>query len=209
MRYSGLFYRVYHYLASIPPKIAFKTRDPLTQEERQHLIELFARGYYIILTGNNWHLSSLSVKVLTWIKTGKWTRYSHALMNCDYVLDASQVDQMKFMEATVKGVHFSPFDEVFDCDSVCILSPAKLDNSEWSDIIDALVKHAGRPYDDLFQLADASHISCVELVRNALKADYSYDQNFINLERLILREGNLVPQMFRDCEDFRVVYENS
>jgi len=91
---------------------------------------------------------------------------------------------------------------------VCLLSPANMDNKEWSKIIDALVKNKDKPYDDLFQLADDTHISCVELVRDALKADGNYDENFGHLEYMIQKEGNLLPQMFRGCSDFVVVYEN-
>ena len=208
MKYKGILYRIYHWLASIPPKVQFRTKDPLTPEEKREIIKRLASGYYIILTGNNYHLSSLAVKFMSWVKTGTWSRYSHALMNCDYLDHPADVLDFKFMEATVSGVHYSTFEEVFDCDSVCLLSPANMDNKEWSKIIDALVKNKDKPYDDLFQLADDTHISCVELVRDALKADGSYDDNFGNLEYMIQKEGNLLPQMFRDCPDFVVVYEN-
>ena len=207
MKYKGILYSIYHWLASIPPKVQFRTKDPLTPEEKREIINRLASGYYIILTGNNYHLSSLAVKFMSWVKTGTWSRYSHALMNCDYLDHPADVFDFKFMEATVSGVHYSTFEEVFDCDSVCLLSPANMDNKEWSKIIDALVKNKDKPYDDLFQLADDTHISCVELVRDALKADGSYDDNFGNLEYMIQTEGNLLPQMFRDCPDFIVFYE--
>lgn len=207
MKYKGILYSIYHWLASIPPKVQFRTKDPLTPEEKREIINRLASGYYIILTGNNYHLSSLAVKFMSWVKTGTWSRYSHVLMNCDYLDHPADVFDFKFMEATVSGVHYSTFEEVFDCDSVCLLSPANMDNKEWSKIIDALVKNKDKPYDDLFQLADDTHISCVELVRDALKADGSYDDNFGNLEYMIQTEGNLLPQMFRDCPDFIVFYE--
>ena len=130
-------------------------------------------------------------------------------MNCDFMASPADVDKFKFMEATVTGVHYSTFDEVFDCDTVCLLSPKNMPNKEWTDVIDKLVKENGKPYDDLFQLADESHISCVELVRDALEADDQYKTNFANLEALIQKEGNLLPQMFRECSDFEVVYENT
>lgn len=204
-----MFYKIYHWLASIPPKIQFKNRDPLSKEEKEELIKLLASGYYIILTGNKYHLSSLMVKLMTFMKTWKWTRYSHVFMNCDFMDDPNQVDKFKFVEATVTGVHYSTFDEVFDCDTVCILTPSNMPNKEWSNVIDKLLFYHGRPYDDLFQLSEESSISCVELVRNALKGgDPDYHKNFSHLEQLIQWEGNLMPHMFRECIDFKLVYEN-
>lgn len=199
---------MYHWLASIPPKVQFKNKDPLTKDEKQELINLFAKGYYIILTGNNYHLSSVAVKTMSWIKTGKYSRYSHALMNCDNLDSPDDVDDFKFMEATVSGVHYSTFDQVFDCDAVCVLSPKNISNVKWTDIIDELISHKGKPYDDLFRLADRSHISCVELVRNSLMKTPKYKEVFCHFEEMIKKEGNLLPQMFRDCPDFEVVYEN-
>ena len=73
-------------------------------------------------------------------------------------------------------------------------------------MIDALLKQLGKPYDDLFDLADASHLSCVEVVLDALKeADYAND--FKNLSSMIKSEGNLVPEMYRNCPDFSVAVE--
>lgn len=202
-----MLYEFYHWLASIPPKIKFKTRDPLTPEEREEIIKLLASGYYIILTGNRYHLSSVLVRIMTFLKTWKWSPYSHALMNCDFMTKPEDVDKFKFMEATSVGVHYSNFNEVFDCDSVCILTPLNMKNEAWTKVIDNLLVYNGKPYDDLFQLSDSNRISCVELVRDALKADPDYQQNFSNLEQLITWEGNLMPAMFRDCADFKVVYE--
>ncbi len=180
----------------------------MSQEDRDALTKLFASGYYIILTGNKYHLSSIFVKIMTFFKRGKWSPYSHALMNCDFIDDPTDWKEFKFMEATVAGVHYSTFEEVFDCTSVCILTPKNIDNEEWTKIIDSLIKQNGRPYDDLFQLSDNTHISCVELVRNALMANNTYEQEFQHFEHMITEEGNLVPHMFRECSDFQVIYEN-
>lgn len=208
MKYNGLLYKVYHWFASIPPKIQFKTKTPITPEDRQKIIQLLASGYYIILTGNKYHLSSIIVKLMTYIKLGKPTRYSHVLMNCDFMERPEDVGQFKFMEATVAGVHYSTFDEVFDCDSVCLLSPTNMKNEEWTRVIDTMIRYKGFPYDDLFELSDSTHISCVELIRVALMGNPGYNIQFRNLENMIKKEGNLLPQMFKDCEDFKVVYES-
>lgn len=177
-------------------------------EEQEELSKKLASGYYIILTGSKHHLSSVMVSLLSWIKTGKWAKYSHVLMNCDNITDPADRDSFKFVEATSVGVHASTFDQVFgkDCDYVCLLTPKTVDNEEWTKIIDGLLKEKGKPYDDLFDLADSTRSSCVEVVLNALKAA-DYDEDFANLTKLIKEEGNLVPEMYRDCADFTVEFE--
>jgi hypothetical protein len=110
------------------------------------------------------------------------------------------------MEATATGVHYSTFDEIFNCDHVCLLTPNSVSNEEWTKIIDGLLKQKGKKYDDLFDLADSTRVSCVEVVLNALKAA-DYENDFKDLERLINDQGNLVPQMYRQSQDFKVTYE--
>lgn len=209
MNYTSPFYKFYHLVASIPSKVHFKRKKFMSQKDREHLANILAKGYYIILTGNNYALSSKLIRFITLLKTGKWKRYSHVLMNVDNIENPEDVRKFKFMEATAVGVHYSSFNEVFDCDYVCVLTPKNIDNQEWTRIIDKAVEQNHKPYDDLFQLSDSTHISCVELVRNALMANNSYEEEFQNLEKMILKEGNLLPQMFRDCPDFEVVYEIS
>ena len=205
-KYTSLFYRVYHWLAQIPPKIKLPGHHVLSDEEKDAVAKVLASGYYIILTGNKYHLSSVLVSLLSFIKTGKWARYSHALMNCDNIEDSAQRHAFKFVEADVKGVVYTTFDEVFSCTSVCLLSPTNVPNDEWSKIIDALVNEVGRPYDDLFDLADTSRLSCVEVVLDALKTT-DYKDDFKNLDTMITKVGNLIPQMYRECADFVVVVE--
>jgi hypothetical protein len=205
-KYSTLLYRVYHKLAQIPPKISWSKKHAITDEDKAHIAEKLAAGYYIILTGNKSHLSSVMVSLLSWLKTGKWAKYSHALMNCDNIEDPLNRGGFKFVEADVKGVVYTTFDEVFSCDNVCLLTPTNIQNSEWTAIIDALVKQVGKPYDDLFDLADSTRVSCVEVVLDALKTA-DYDCELHSLELMIAAEGNLIPQMYRDCSDFSVTFE--
>lgn len=203
-KYLAPWYKFYHWIAMLPGKISWSNKKAITEQDKQELARLLSSGYYIILTGDRSHLSSIVVSLLSWIKTGTWARYSHALMNCDNITDATDTKSFKFMEATSVGVHYSTFDEIFHCDTVCLLTPKNISNEDWTKIIDALLKQKGRPYDDLFDLADSSHVSCVELVLNALEAA---DYEFVNLKDLIKQEGNLVPQMYRTCSDFTVTYE--
>jgi hypothetical protein len=203
-KYLAPWYKFYHWIAMLPGKISWSNKKAITEEDKAELARLLSSGYYIILTGDKSHLSSIVVSLLSWIKTGTWARYSHALMNCDNITDASDTKSFKFMEATSVGVHYSTFDEIFHCDTVCLLTPKNISNEDWTKIIDALLEQKGRPYDDLFDLADSTHVSCVELVLNALEAA---DYEFVNLKDLIKQEGNLVPQMYRTCSDFEMAYE--
>lgn len=206
MKYTTPYYAAYHWLASIPPRIHWFRQHVLSDEEKDEIVKVLASGYYIILTCNKYHLSSIIVSLLSWFKTGKWARYSHALMNCDNITDPLKRDEFKFVEADVAGVVYTTFDQVFNCSAVCLLSPANMTNDEWTVVIDALVKSVGCPYDDLFDLADYSRMSCVEVVLNALKKA-NYAEEFKNFDAMINKVGNLVPQMYRDCEDFKVEIE--
>jgi hypothetical protein len=203
-KYLAPWYKFYHWIAMLPGKISWSNKKAITQEDKIVIAKMLSSGYYIILTGDKSHLSSIVVSFLSWIKTGVWAKYSHALMNCDNITDASDTASFKFMEATSVGVHYSTFNEIFHCDTVCLLTLKNISNEDWTKIIDALLKQKGRPYDDLFDLSDSTHVSCVELVLNALEAA---DYEFVNLKDLIKQEGNLVPQMYRTCSDFEVAYE--
>lgn len=203
-KYLAPWYKFYHWIAMLPGKISWSNKKAITEEDKIAIAKMLSSGYYIILTGDKSHLSSIVVSFLSWIKTGVWARYSHALMNCDNITDPADNKSFKFMEATSVGVHYSTFDEVFHCDTVCLLTLKNITNEDYTKILDALLEQKGRPYDDLFDLADSTHVSCVELVLNALEAA---DYEFINLKDLIEQEGNLVPQMYRTCADFEVAYE--
>lgn len=205
-KYNTVWYRVYNKIASLPSKIYWRKQGKLTDSQKTQLAKHLAGGYYIILTGSKSHLSSVIVSLLSWIKTGVWARYSHVLINCDNITDPADTASFKFVEATSAGVHYSTFADVFNCDTVCLLTPNSVSNEEWTKIIDAVLEQKGKKYDDLFDLSDSTRVSCVEVVLNALKAaDYAND--FKDLERLINEEGNLVPQMYRTSSDFKVIYE--
>lgn len=205
-KYETVWYKIYNKIASLPSKISWRKQGKLTVTDKEEISKHLASGYYIILTGSTSHLSSVIVSLLSWIKTGVWATYSHVLINCDNITDANDTTSFKFMEATATGVHYSTFDEIFNCDHVCLLTPNSVSNEEWTKIIDGLLKQKGKKYDDLFDLADSTRVSCVEVVLNALKAA-DYENDFKDLERLINEQGNLVPQMYRQSHDFKVTYE--
>ena len=205
-KYTSPFYQAYHWLAQLPPKIRWSNKYAITEADKILLAEKLASGYYIILVGTRTHLSSFIVSLMSWFKTGKWARYSHVLMNCDNITDPTKRDGFKFIEAMSVGVTYSTFEEVFACDNACLMTPVNIKQEEWTAVIDKLTSEVGTPYDDLFDLADKSKLSCVEVVLDALKTA-SYETEFSHLELMIKTVGNLVPQMYRDCEDFKVEIE--
>lgn len=179
----------------------------LQEGDHACLRALLSRSYYIILTQRKSHLTTPLIGILSLIKTGKWPSYTHVLMNADSVDKTDGWESFKLMEATNSGVHWSTFMQVFDCDSVCLLRPRSMTRDEWNTALDALLLEEGKKYDDLFDLADDTRSSCVEMVRNALKGNPNYAEDFAEFEKIIAKTGNLTPQMFRDCRDFEVAYE--
>ncbi|MDV7395747.1 hypothetical protein RZS08_30435, partial [Arthrospira platensis SPKY1] len=85
--------------------------------------------------------------------------------------------------------------------------PKSMTVSEWTAVLDALKTHNGKQYDTLYDLADETAMSCVELVRAALKVLPDYDIRFQNFEKKIATADNLDPHMFYTCGDFEVIYE--
>ena len=179
----------------------------LTEEDHSLLKEKLANSYYIILTYRKTHLTTYLLGILALIKTGKWPTYGHALMNVDSITSAGDWEKYKFEEAEHAGVVFSKFLDVFNCDRVCLLKPKSLNNDQWNNVIDGMLTQFGEPYDDLFDLSESQHVSCVELVLDALKKDSNYQIDFANLQSQIDKIGNLTPQMYRDCPDFEIVLE--
>lgn len=204
---NGFFYHIYHWFAQKIPLVIWNEYNEITEEQKDEIAHLLADDYYVILTGDNGTLSSWTVSFLTWLKTGKWSHYSHALMNCDFVSDPNDRNKFKFVEATAVGVHYSTFDHVFACDHVCLLSPRNMSVEEWTTVIDALITYNGRPYDDLFDLADSSRMSCVEVVVKSLEAMPAYENKFKELNKHLKNGNDLLPQTFKDCGDFVVSYE--
>jgi len=204
---SGFVYHIYHWIAQKIPLVIWSRYNAITLKQKDEIAHLLANDYYVILTGDNGTLSSWFVSFLTWIKTGKWSHYSHALMNCDFVTDPDDRDKFKFVEATAVGVHYSTFDHVFACDHVCLLSPRNMAVTEWTAVIDALLTYNGRPYDDLFDLVDSSRLSCVEVVVKSFQAMPAYENKFPELNAFLKNGNELLPQTFKDCGDFVVSYE--
>jgi hypothetical protein len=181
-------------------------RDRLTDEDRAFLRQVLKPHYYILVSQSKNHLSTWLVSLGNFFLAGKFSFWSHVFMNLE---DEVKTDEdFRFAEAVAEGVKYSSFDEVFACNAVALLKPKCLRLEEFTDLLDAgAAKYVGRKYDNLFDLASAERLSCVEFVRDVLKELPNYAEDFKNLEAMIADRKNLTPQMFYDCPDFEVVWE--
>jgi hypothetical protein len=186
-------------------KIHWKSKNLLTDEELDKIQEILTPNYYVILTRRNNHLSTYMVSFANFFLTGKFSFWSHALMNLENSVNSRE--DFILVEAIGKGVTLSHFNEVFDVNAVVLLKPKNLSVEKWTAILDKARNSVGKPYDNLFDLKNDSAMSCVELVRHALQADPDYATNFAQFEAMIRERKNLTPQMFYECLDFEVVYE--
>ena len=175
----------------------------LSAGDHRAIKRILSTGYYIILTEDRTHLSSWAVKLATFALTKKPCRYTHALVN----VEPDKATEFKFVEALNKGVKQSSFNEVFECDSVCILKPKRFTIDEIDEAIGASLRYIGLKYDKKFRYNDAKELSCVEVARNCLKMLPEYSEKMRIFEYMIQTKKNLVPQMLRDCPDFEVVRE--
>lgn len=180
----------------------------LKPEDWKELQSKLSKDYYIILTRSNDHLSSIVVPWGHRFLTGKKGYWSHALMNLEQSTKPDIETGFQLIEATSKGVHFSNFFDVFECDSAVLLRPAGLKIRDWTNVFETLLQQEGKKYDNFMDLKSDKAVNCVELVRMALQSLPDYDKRFANFEELIQKyEGNLTPDMFYECEDFVVVFE--
>lgn len=190
-------------------KLKWKTCRVLTKEEKETIYKMLEKDYYIILTRHNGNFSSYAISAAhLWLtKFKKMGYYAHTLMNLEDSVESS--DDFRLIEAVGVGVKYSTFDEVFDsqCSSIALLKPKSLLIQDWTAIMDKARTYLGRPYDTLYDLAHDNKLSCVELVRDALRAETDYEKEFAHFEAMIKNATNLDPQMFYECPDFEIVYE--
>lgn len=180
-------------------------KNGLTEKELTEVRNLLIPNYYIILTHRNNHLSTFFVGFASWIVSGKWSYWAHALMNLEDEVKSDS--DFRLIEATGAGIHYSTFEDVFKVHGAVLLKPRNMSAEYWTKVMDKANSELGKPYDSLFDLRNDQRLSCVELVRTALMAEPDYEKNFANFEKMICENKNLTPQMFYDCPDFEVVYE--
>jgi len=187
-------------------KINWKQRHPLTDEQKNQIMDLLKKDYYIITTRHGNHLSTYMISLGNFLLTGKFSFWGHVLMNFEN--EVNSVDDFILVEAIGKGSQYGTFEEVFgDADSVCLMKPKHMTIDEWTKVLDKARTEIGKPYDTLFDLANDQKLSCVELVRDALMAEPNYSTDFANFENMIAKAKNLTPQMYYDCPDLEKVLE--
>ena len=186
-------------------KIHWGYKDGLTAKELDDVRKLLTPHYYVIVTHRKNHLSTFFVGLASFLLTGKWSYWAHALMNLEDEVKSDT--DFRLVEATGAGVNYSPFNLVFQVHGVALLKPKNMSVENWTVVMDKAMTEIGKPYDSLFDLKNDSALSCVELVRTALMAEPDYEKNFANFEAMIQKRKNLTPQMFYDCPDFEIVYE--
>jgi hypothetical protein len=188
-------------------KINWKSKRVMTDADRDVLRQKLAKDYYIIVTMHRGFLSSWAIATAHFFMTGKFGYYAHVLMNLEdkVVTDADY----RFIEATRDGTQYSLFERVFgqQTSSVALLRPKYMSLDHWTEVMDRAKTYLGRPYDTLFDLSSDQKLSCVELVRDALRGEPHYDRDFANFEAMITKSKNLDPQMFYECPDFVVEWE--
>ena len=178
----------------------------LTEADHDRIREILSKNYLIILTRRKSHLTTYLIALVSGIVDHKISHYTHALMNVEGDLDGHI--GYKLIEATGVGVHYSTFMEVFDCDSVALLSPKGISLEEWTKVLDEVKNDLGKGYDTLFDISNDQKVSCVEMVYWGLKALPNFEQRFPKLVALIRERGNnLTPQMLYDTGELEVVFE--
>jgi len=191
--------------------VKWHTKSVITDEERNIIRQHLIPHYYIILTRHKGYLSTYAINFahLYLSKFVHWGHYSHALMNLEANVENDSSFRLVESTAHGNGVHYTKFKTVFDqqCSSVALLKPKGMTIDEWTEVLGSLKSYIGTPYDTLYNLADETAMSCVELVRAALMTLPDYHTRFAHFEELIQKEGNLDPEMFYVCRDFEVVWE--
>ncbi len=202
---TSFFYAIADRVIKTIGKIHWPAGTTISAEDHTRIKERLKSDYFIILTYRRNHLSSFFVCLANFVLTGRWGKWTHALMNLED--EVKDDDDFRLIEATGNGTHFSPFDKVFDVHGVALLKPKSMSIEEWTGLLDRAKAQLGKPYDSLFDLKSDMALSCVELVRTVLMAQPNYATDFANFEALLAKSKNLSPQMFYDCGDFEVIYE--
>lgn len=174
----------------------------LTVDDWHQIVKILDNRNAFILTYSKSHLSSYASKLAHFLLTGKKATYSHALLNVESLLES-----FKLVEAISKGVVISKFEDVFNCDGVCILVPKNYSQEEFEACIWDYRKEVGKPYDDLFKLHDAKARSCIEVVFSKVKMLTDWELKMPVLSYMIKEKKNLTPQLLRECPDMEVLLE--
>jgi hypothetical protein len=177
----------------------------LTNNEQIILRRKLEQNHYIILTRRDTHLSTYCQNVVELIMRGKWGFWSHCAMNAED--EVTTDEDFRIIEAVGRGVIYSEFKDVFDCDSAALLIPKGFTPEDWTLALTDAAKQFGKGYDTVFDFLNDSEMSCIELIRHALKAVPNYAQRFPNFEAMLVKYGKLTPQMLYNSGEFDIAYE--
>lgn len=200
-----MFDKIKSFFVTLIGKVHWRARNRLTKEDHDSIRKLLSENYYIILTHRSNHLSTYFIALANLFLVGKLGFWGHVLMNLEDTVE-DDVD-FRLVEAIGTGVRYSKFKSVFSVSSVALLKPKSMTIQKWTIALDKAKTEIGKPYDTLFDLTNDSALSCVELVRDALRAEPDYATDFTEFEKMILEADNLTPDMFYACPDFEVVFE--
>ena len=200
----SIFRKPFKWLTSIILSANIKNNKVISDTDKSKIYDLLSKDYYIILTRRKTLFSTFFINLADLIITGKWGFWSHALMNLED--SVTEVIDFRLIEATSAGVHYSPFEMVFNVQSVVLLKPRKMTIDKWTNLFDVAKAQLGKPYDTLFDITDNKSMSCVELVRCVLQEESNYAKDFEEFEFLIKEYKDLTPQMLIDCGDFEIVF---
>lgn len=159
------------------------------------------KGYYIILTRRETHLTTYLINLAYWLRTFKWGYWSHSVCNFE------SGTHFKLVEATSKGVTWSDFKDVFNCDSAVLLKPKYFTDLECNAALANIKDDIGKPYDDLFDFQNDQRLSCVEVWYHALKPLPGSAEKMRSFNGMLETGIKINPQDLYECDDFEVVLE--
>lgn len=181
----------------------------LTEQDHEVIRSIIRKNFCVILTHRKTHLTTYLIGLGNFILTGKAGYWRHAFMNIEDSLPTDDLDY-EIVEATGTGTHKSTFMQVFDCDGVALLIPARATKEEWHSVMEAAREMIGTAYDYEFNINDSNAVSCVEMVFQAAKKKGLAEKLFPELLKLIDEKKNLTPDMLWDAYlkgDFRLAFE--
>jgi len=121
----------------------FGRRYNLTVHDWEYITRLLLRLNCVILTRRKAHLSTYMTNAAEIYVRGKIGYWSHVAMNLEPD-EKGSMGTLKLFEAIGVGVKQSAFENVFDCDSVCLLVPKDADSFGWEKIIAEALDEAER-----------------------------------------------------------------
>jgi hypothetical protein len=174
-------------------------RFSLKVDDLSRIYAKLQQDNYIILTYRKTHLSTFFIRLAHYILTKRWATYVHVCAN----IEETDNEKIKIFESIGIGTRISKFEEVFNCDGVCLLKLPK-DNDEF---FNELMRNLEKPYDSQFNIEDDNELSCIEYIYDALKEFPDDEERFKKLHYLVTKYKNIDPEMIYESGAFEVELE--